>query len=227
MKYFFIIFCVFIFNVELLAKPKVEINGLVNGKVITYDSNGKRIPIIGRVVTIIYNDGREHIARKTDEVGDFHLPISPKKKIRLGKKIKIIIDSKDYFILSPFDGEMFPPESLKSYQLNIIVVSNDSKVQTGLYYSTFKNRDRNKVSKKQGYTIQILATREWNQAVNEESFFRNYNSFKEYSEEENLYRIYVSFYKNRKDAIRLKNKIKKDFKSKRKYQDIFVKSILH
>ena len=226
MKYFFLIFC--ILNLEIQAKEITNtIFGLLNGSVVTYNNDGKKIPITGREISIIYNDGMKEEKSRIDERGDFHINIKNEKKLILGKKIKIIIDSKDYFILSPFNGEMFPPESLESYELNIVAISNDSKVQTGYFYANFKNRDRNRVNKKQGYTIQVLATHNWSKAVETESFFINQNSFKECPKEENICRVYVSFYKNRKDAIRLKNKIKKNFKYKRKYQDIFVKSILH
>jgi len=229
-KYFLIISCIYILNIKVQAKEiENKIYGRLNGKIITYNSMGKRLPLVGRKIRITYNDGRETVKSNNliDESGDFHLTISEKKKMRLGKKIKISIDSKDYFILSPFDGEIFPPESLKSYQLNIVVISNDSKVQTGSFYAYFKNRDISRINKKQGYTIQVSATQNWTKAVNVEAFFKNYNSFKECTKEENLCRVYVSFYKNRKDAIKLKDKIKKDFKLKHQYQDIFVKSILH
>ena len=230
MKYFLIISCIYILNIKVQAKEiENKIYGRLNGKIITYNSMGKRLPLVGRKIRITYNDGRETVKSNNliDESGDFHLKISEKKKMILGKKIKLNIDSKDYFILSPFDGEMFPPESLKSYELNIVVISNDSKVQTGSFYACFKNKDISRVNKKQGYTIQVIATQNWNKAVSVETFFKNYNSFKECPKEENLCRVYVSFYKNRKDAIKLKDKIKKDFKLKHQYQDIFVKSILH
>jgi hypothetical protein len=225
-RYFFIILSIFIFNLDIQAE---EIYGRLNGKVVTYNSVGKRLPIVGRKIKIIYNDGRKSVEsnKPIDESGDFHLTIDDKEKMILGKKIKITIDSKDYFILSPYNGEMFPPESLKSYQLNIIVISNDSKVQTGSFYANFKNRDRSRANRKQGYTIQVIATRDWTKAVDTEASLKNYNSFKECRNEDNICRVYVSFFQNRKDAISLKNRIKRDFKSKKLYQDIFVRSILH
>ena len=224
MKYLFIILCILILNIEIQADEAGRVpNGWLKGKVITYNSNRKEIPLVGRKIHITYNNGAEKNSTKINEVGDFRFNI---KNMIYGKKIKITIEGgRDYFILYPYNGEMFPPESLKSYQLNIVVISNDSKVQTGSFYANFKNRDRKRASKIQGYTVQVLATHSWTTAVNVESFFRNNNSFKEC--ENNLCRVYVSFSKNRKDAINLKNRIKRDFKKQHKYQDIFVRSILH
>lgn len=208
---------------------KESLSGLLNGSVVTFDKNGKEIPVSGRDILLSYESNKFRTATRTNDNGDFTFHIKENQPLVQGRKIKINIKGDEYFILSPYNGESFPPESLISYELKIIVASNGSKIQTGQLYAEFINKDLTKINQRQLYTVQVVSTSSNSQAINVRDFFRknHYESFIDTVDEENgsvSYKVYISKNENWEQANKLKKSIRRMFSGK--YSDAFVKSII-
>jgi hypothetical protein len=204
--------------------------GTLNGTLVTFDTNGKEIPVSGRDIQIFYENNKFRTAARTNDNGDFTLHIKSNQPIVQGRKLKLIIKGDEYFILSPYNGELFPPESLTSYELKVIAVSNGSRTQTGPLYAEFTNRDRTKIYQRQLYTVQVISTSSNAQAIKVRDLFisNHYDSFIDAVEEDDgstFFKVYVSKSNNWEQTNKLKRKIRRIFNGR--YSDAFVKSILY
>lgn len=212
------------------AAPDITISGTINGIVTTF-IKGIEVPVSGREVTIIYDKNKKKTA-KTNDDGVFYIQIKGNDRLPLGRKIKFKISGQDSFILSPYNGEMFPPKelTLSGYELKLVVVSNGSQLQAGPLRASFISRDISNQNKKQRYSVQILSTIDPKKALKIRNEFRNmgYDSFIIHETKENglvVHNVYSSSFVTFKDANKVKNKIRRLYK--KKYKDAFVKLILY
>lgn len=224
-----------IITIILLLSPfgvyaEETIYGTINGYVTTYLSNGIEIPVSGRVINILYdNDKRK--SGKTNDDGYFHIEIKSTHRIPLGRKVKFTVASEDYFILSPYDGVIFPPKELTSsgYETKLVIVSNGSQLQTGPLKANFINRNVNERNKKQRYSVQVLSTVKYEKAINVRNSFRKrgFDSFIIRKTRENglvIHNVFSSSFNNFKAANKEKNRVRSSFN--KKFNDAFVKLIL-
>lgn len=226
--FYLFIACVILMSSPSFSKPTSEGEWL-NGTITTYDSIGKEIPWAGNVIEVYYENDKYRTAATTGDQGNFHLRI--KKPMVLGRKVRFNLKVDDYFILSPYNGEFFPPESLTNFDLKIKVVSNSSKaVQVGPLYANFTNKDRKKAAtQKQLYTVQVVSTTSSKESIKIRNFFvsNGYDSFIDTIKETYglvTYKVYVTTSTDWETTNKVKRKIRRRFK--RKYKDSFVKSIL-
>lgn len=225
MKY--LILAIFLIISSLCSGENLK--GIIDGKATIYTHEGSQEPFSGNMIQIYYHNGRYSTAATTDDDGVFYIIIDPKKPLVAGSKIKLKLENKNYFILSPFNGEMSAPISTSSYELKISVVSNKSVIKTSNLEAEFINRDKNKEKQLQQYAIQILSTNNHVSALMARDFFRSkqYDSFIRKITMKHgliLYKVYSSSYSSWQEANNIKKRIRKSFR--RKYKDSFVRLIL-
>lgn len=219
-----------IFIITLIAYPCYSENynknvlGVISGKAIYYDDNGIEQPIIGRNIEIIYNKGLTKRKVNTDTDGEFILAIKNPLPLIKGEEIKIKINDKKYFIISPYNGVMFSPRSLTNYKLKIVTITNESKIKTNKLSAQF-NLSRNIKYYKDSifYTVQVCSTSSKDEANKKRNYFikLGYDAFIKESIYDGKHKVLISQFENKKSANRLKNTIRSKFK--KDYGDAFVR----
>ena len=181
----------------------------LTGKIVKVKDNGEEE--IFRNIGISVD--KSNILTQASKTGKFSLKRS-KKWLKYGDKIQLKLDDPNWFILSPFNGKIFMPNTAQ--YLTVRVISKQSRTYASLF-TTVKD-----------YSIQVLYTHNEIYAIDTMKALRKDNYKDVYSEAyakasvpKNgfLYKVKVGHFKSKKKAIEALRKIRKRY---RMWQDAFL-----
>ena len=128
------------------------------------------------------------------------------KQFKFGDKIQLKLSDSNWFILSPFNGELFVPN--KAEKIKVRVISKQSRVYAALFTTV---RD---------YSIQVVST--YNEAYAIDTMNALKKDYKDVYYEAHakanvpkngfFYKVKVGHFKNKKEAIKVLMKIRKRYK---------------
>lgn len=182
-------------------------NYLLQGRVLTYGSNGEEVPLPDVEIDVLY---RKVDTAKTNSKGEFELSFEKyleKGNVTLsGRKIKISIKDPGWVIAAPYQGEFFLPKDLDNEPLIIRVVSNNSTMPVGSLDAIFVAKNPIDRDSTPQYTIQVFNTENINKAyaIENELKARGFQAFQSTASESTgtVYKIFAGKYISYDEALR-------------------------
>ena len=210
------IFKIFILIIGLATFINAH-NYYLHGKVTNFSEDGIEYPVKNESISI--NGTGVRLKTTTDNEGKFHLNLAPGKKplLEAGDKVRLHMDlSNKWFMLSPYNGNMFLPINSKNIDISIKLLANKSKIKTKSFTINIDNGKKEKAQ----YCIQILSVNSYNSAKKIKDTFNKkwknkYNAYIEILtlKQKKVYKVLVSISPYTKsNTIEAKNKIRKKYK---------------
>lgn len=214
-----ILLILFFAPLQLLAS-----DSYLSGNLKAYTPYGKQEPMAGVRISVLYND---EVFSTTDSQGRFRLNLSLGNNLSVGKKIILKIDEPSWFILAPFKGELFIPQSLENYELNVNLVTNRSRLQIDGFTASFAGKNNNGEEINQMFLVQVLTSTSRDASFLTNNFFleKGYKTNIQVTKSFNdivYYKVQVGNFITKDKANIEKNLIRKKYK---KYKDAFVKLV--
>ena len=153
------------------------------------------------------------IQARTFEKGNFDLKKNS-KQFKFGDKIQLKLSDSKWFILSPFNGELFVPN--KAEKIKVRVISKQSRVYAALFTTV------------SDYSIQVVSTYNEAYAIDTVNALKKdkytdvyYEAHAKANVPKNgfFYKVKVGHFKSKEEAIKTLSKIRKRYKM---WKDAFL-----